>query len=92
MALFFLEALEIPLSGNLLILAGAIALIVVTIALILLLKHIILNSALGAIFWAAAIYVFNINLPYWASLAISIIFGPAGLGVLLFLKFFGIQV
>ncbi len=78
------------LQGNWQILLIGIALIVAAILIILLLKYIIVNSILGIIAWATIVFVFNIKLPFWVSLIVSAVFGLAGIGVLLLLKFLGI--
>lgn len=72
------------------ILLGAIVLIVLGILVLAFLKKIIVNSVLGAIAWAVLQYVFGVNLPFAASLVVSIIFGLPGTGVLLLLRFLGI--
>ena len=72
------------------ILIIGIVLIAATVLVILFIKKIIVNSVLGAVFWAIAYFVFNIKLPMLPSLAVSIIFGPAGVGVMLLLRFLGI--
>jgi len=69
---------------------AAIILIAVTIFLIFFLKKIITNSILGGILWAISIFVFNAQLPLIPSFVVSVIFGPAGLGALIILKFFGL--
>ena len=77
-------------AGNPSILAGGIVFIILGVLVIVFLKRIIINSVLGAIVWAALEYVFGVKLPFVASLAISIIFGLSGIGVLLVLRFFGV--
>jgi hypothetical protein len=57
---------------------------------VVLLKRIIENSVLGLIVWAVAKFVFGINLPFWTSLIVSAIFGLAGIGALLLLRFLGV--
>jgi hypothetical protein len=76
--------------GNIYVLLGAIILIVLAIAVVVLLKRIIENSVLGLIVWAVAKFVFGINLPFWTSLIVSAIFGLAGIGALLLLRFLGV--
>ena len=68
----------------------AIILIIVTIFIFFFLKKIIVNSILGVVVWAGATFLFNINLPLIPSLVVAIIFGPAGIGVMIVLKVFGI--
>ena len=78
------------IAGHPLVLVGGIVLIIVTVLVILFLKRVILNSILGVIGWAIVVYVLKIELPFVASLVISIVFGLAGVGTLLVLKFFGL--
>ncbi len=80
----------LSIVGNPWVLGGAIVLIVAAILLVLLLKRIIINSVLGIVVWAIVKYVFGISLPFWASLIVSVIFGLAGIGVMLALKFLGL--
>ena len=68
----------------------AIILIILTIFIFFFLKKIIVNSILGVVVWAGATFLFNINLPLIPSLVVAIIFGPAGIGVMIVLKVFGI--
>jgi predicted RND superfamily exporter protein len=77
--------------NNPILIAAAIGFIIVTIIVILLLKNIIINSILGVIAWAIITYAFGISLPFWPSLAVSAIFGLAGIGVMLILRFFGVM-
>ncbi len=80
----------IPFAGEPLILAGAIILVIIAIVLVLVLKKIIVNSLLGIIAWAIIKFVFGISLPFWASLIVSAIFGLAGIGAMLLLRFLGV--
>lgn len=75
--------------GEPLVLLGAIMLIVIAIVLVLVIKRFIINSLLGLVAWAIVKYVFGIQLPFWASLVVSAIFGLAGIGVMLILRFLG---
>lgn len=79
----------IPFAGEPLILAGAIILVIIAIVLVLVLKKIIINSLLGLVAWAIIKFVFGISLPFWASLIVSAIFGLAGIGAMLLLRFLG---
>ena len=72
------------------ILALGIGLIIVTLVVVYFIKKIIINSVLGLIAWAVLKYYFQVELPFIASLAVSAIFGLAGVGTLLILKFFGV--
>ena len=77
-------------AGNPSILAGGIILIIAGILVIMFLKRIIVNSILGAILWAIVNYFFLVNLPFYPSLIISIVFGLPGIGVMLLLRFMGL--
>jgi hypothetical protein len=74
------------------ILALGIGLIIATILVIMFVKQVIINSVLGLICWAIATFVFQIKMNLVISLIVSIIFGPAGFGMLLLLNFLGIQI
>ena len=74
-------------AGNISLLVGAIVLIIIAVLLVLLLKRIIVNSLLGIVAWAIVKYIFGIQLPFWASLIVSAIFGLAGIGAMLILRF-----
>jgi hypothetical protein len=80
----------LSLVGNPAILIGGIILVVGAIVAFFLLKKIIINSILGIAAWALLTFVFSVNLPFIPSLAVSVIFGPAGIGVMLVLRFFGL--
>jgi len=73
-------------------LAVGIILVIVTLFLIFFLKKIIVNSILGAIIWAITIFYFKVSLPLIPSFVVSVLFGPAGIGVMYVLKFFGVLV
>lgn len=77
-------------AGEPWVLAGAIILVIIAIVLVLVLKKIIVNSLLGLIAWAIIKWVFGISLPFWASLIVSAVFGLAGIGVMLLLRFLGL--
>ncbi|MFA5931296.1 MAG: hypothetical protein WC821_03210 [archaeon] len=72
------------------VLVAAVILIVVTIFLLFFLKKIMINSILGGLIWGASIFFFHVELPLIPSFVISIMFGPAGIGAMLLLKFFGL--
>lgn len=76
--------------SNPLMLVAAVILIAVTIFLFFFLKNIIMNTILGGLLWAISTFVFNVQLPFIPSLVIALIFGPAGIGAMLILKFFGL--
>jgi hypothetical protein len=72
------------------ILLIGIALIVITILLIFFMKKIIVNTIIGLIIWGVVTYIIKIELPFLPSFVVSVVFGPAGIGVLLLLKFLGV--
>ncbi len=79
-------------QGNLGWLIGAIVLIIIAVLVLAFLKNILVNSVLGLVAWAILHFVFHVQLSFWLSLVISALFGLAGIGVLLVLKFFGLPV
>ena len=70
----------------------AIVLVIVSIFIFFFLKKIIVNSVLGIVALLAANFIFNMQLPWIPSIVISIIFGPAGVGVMIILRIFGIAI
>lgn len=80
----------LQLVGNPAILAGGIILIVAAVVIFFFLKKIVINTILGIAGWLVLTYVFHVELPFIPSLAISIIFGLAGIGAMLVMKFFGL--
>ena len=80
------------LIGNPTVIIAAIVLIALGVFVFFFLKHIIGHVVFGGIAWAITIFVFKINLPFIPSLVAAIIFGPAGVGVMLLLKFFGVLI
>ncbi|MCX8158233.1 MAG: hypothetical protein N3D73_01050 [Candidatus Diapherotrites archaeon] len=80
------------LTNNINLLIIGILLIIIAIILIAYLKEIVINSILGLICWLILYFVFKIELQLIPTLVISIIFGLAGIGTILILKFFGIPV
>jgi hypothetical protein len=81
----------VSLVNNPTILIIAVVLIVATVLLLVYLKKIIVNTVLGLIVWAIVTYIFKVELPLIPSFVVSAIFGPAGIGVLLLLKFLGVM-
>ena len=67
-----------------------IVLIIAAVLIIYFIKKIFINSILGLIAWAIIYFIFNIKLPLLASLVVSVIFGLAGIGVMLMLRFLGL--
>jgi hypothetical protein len=74
------------------VLVAGIILIAVTIFLLFFLKKIIVNSILGGIIWGISTAIFHVELPLIPSFVVSVIFGPAGIGAMLLLKFFGLLI
>jgi hypothetical protein len=68
----------------------AVILIVLTVIFIKVLKNVIINSVIGVVALLFLYYVLNIKLPFILTLIVTVIFGPAGLGVMLILRFFGL--
>lgn len=81
----------ISLVNNPTILVVAVVLIIATILLLFFMRKIIINTVLGLIIWAIVTYIFKVELPLIPSFVVSAIFGPAGIGVLLLLKFLGVM-
>ncbi|MCX6801308.1 MAG: hypothetical protein NTZ73_03915 [Candidatus Diapherotrites archaeon] len=79
-----------PFADPLILLGAGIVLIIATILVLLFMKKIIVNTILGLILWSVVNFIFNANLPWLPSLVVAAIFGPAGVGVMLLLRFFGI--
>jgi len=80
----------LQLVGNPAVLIGGLVLVVAAIVIFFFIKKILVNSALGIIAWLLLTFVFQVELPFVPSLAVSIIFGLAGIGAMLVLKFFGL--
>ena len=79
------------LAGNWWVLLLGIALIAATVVLVGYLKNILANSIIGLVAWSVLQFLFGVKLPLMASLVVSAIFGLAGIGVMLVLKFLGIN-
>lgn len=80
------------LFGNPWILVLAVLFIIGTALILFFLKKIVINSVLGIAAWLILHFVFGIQLTWWISLIIAVVFGLAGIGVLLVLTFLGIQI
>lgn len=80
----------LQLAGNPAILIGGIILVAGAIVIFFLLKKILINSILGIAAWLILTYIFHVELPLIPSLAVSVIFGLAGIGAMLVLRFFGL--
>ena len=72
------------------ILIIGVVLIVVAFVALYILKNILLNSIVGIAGFLICNYLLGISLPFTATMIVSAIFGAAGLGVILVLKFIGI--
>lgn len=70
----------------------AVAFIIIAVIILAFLKQIVINSVLGIIAWALLNFVFQVKLNLFVSFIVSVIFGLAGIGVLLVLKALGVNV
>ena len=75
---------------NYLYLLAGIILIIIAIIIFGLLKNILLNSILGALGFLISYFIFGIKLPLLPTIIVSAVFGLAGLGAMLVLRFFGV--
>lgn len=80
------------LVGDPKILLIGLALVIITLVIIFFIKKIIINSVLGVVAWTLVVYVFQVEIPFIPSLVLSVIFGLAGIGSILVLKFLGISI
>jgi len=80
------------LTGNWQLLFAGIALIIIAAIIFTMLKKIIVNSILGIICWALLVFVLGMDLQWIPTLVVSALFGLAGIGVILILKFLGIPI
>ncbi len=80
------------LAGDWGIFLMGLGLVVAAVLVFTFLKKLIINSILGLVAWAIAVFVLKIQLPFWLSLIASAIFGLAGVGVMLLLKFAGVDI
>jgi hypothetical protein len=80
------------LTGNWQLLAAGIILIVIAALLVMIVKRIVVNSILGILCWALLYFVLKVELQLIPTLVVSLIFGLAGVGVILLLKFLGVPV
>ena len=87
----FITEQAASLVSNPTILIIGIGLIVATILLLFFMKKIIINTILGLIVWGIVTYILKIELPFIPSFVVSVVFGPAGIGVILLLKFLGLM-
>ncbi|MBM3282274.1 MAG: hypothetical protein FJY86_02960 [Candidatus Diapherotrites archaeon] len=78
------------IAGNISWLLIGIVFFIIAAMIVYFLKNIIVNTVLGLMGWGLLTYMFHIDLPFWASLVVSAIFGLAGLGVMVVLTVLGI--
>jgi len=83
-------AVASTVSGNWLLLLAGIIFVVAAVAIFFFIKKLIINTVLGLIAWAIIHFVFHIELPAIVTLIVTAIFGLAGLGVMVVLKFLGV--
>jgi len=76
--------------GDPVVLVIGLGLIVLTLIIIFFIKKIIINSVLGMAAWVIAVFFFHIELPLLPSFVLSAVFGLAGIGAILILKFLGL--
>lgn len=84
------QTISNSISGNISWLLIGVVLFIAAAIVIYFLKNIVVNTILGLVGWGIVTYFFHIELPFWASLAVSAIFGLAGLGAMVVLGFLGI--
>ena len=72
------------------VLIGGIILIIIAVIVLGALKNLLLNSIIGAFGFLVCYFLFGIKLPLLPTIIVSAIFGPAGLGTVLILRFFGV--
>ena len=84
------EVVQNAISGNISWLLVGIAFFVIAAMLFFYLKNLVVNTILGILGWGVLTYVFHLQLPFWASLVVSAVFGLAGLGAIVILAFLGI--
>jgi len=80
------------IQGNWTWLLLGVLLIVAAVVVFMFLKKIIVNSVLGLVAWALLYFVIGVKMEFMTSLIVAAIFGLAGIGVLLVLKFLGVPV
>ncbi|MBI5553940.1 MAG: hypothetical protein HY917_04340 [Candidatus Diapherotrites archaeon] len=76
-------------NGWWLLLLG-VGLLAIAIGILLFIKNLLLHVLAGGAAWVVVVLGLGVKLPFWPSLLISLLFGPAGTGTLLVLKFFGL--
>lgn len=84
-------------SGNWVWLVIGIVLIIVTVLILKYIKDLIINSIIGIIAWLIIYFGLpligvDLKLNFVTSLVVSALFGLAGLGVLIIVKFLGLQI
>ncbi|MDD3159492.1 MAG: hypothetical protein PHQ98_00815 [Candidatus ainarchaeum sp.] len=79
-------------SQNWMLIVVGIALIIISIFLLAILKKVIINSVIGGVVLLLTHFIFGIPALSIPNAIICIIFGPAGVGVLIVLNLLGIVV
>ncbi len=79
------------LTGNWWALVLGVILIAATVLIVGYLKNLLANSLIGLVAWAVLHFLLHIQLPLVPSLVVSAIFGLAGIGALLVLRFLGVN-
>lgn len=74
------------------VLAAGVVLIIAAVLVFLFIKKLIVNSILGVIAWAVLVFGLKIEMDLIVTLIVSAVFGLAGVGVILLLKFLGIPI
>ncbi len=77
-------------AGEPAVLVIGILLIVGAVAIFFFLKKIIANTIAGLVVLAIIYFVFKISLPLLPTLAVTVVFGLAGIGSMLVLHFLGL--
>ena len=88
----FASAGSVLWSNPLMALGIGVGLIIVTVLLFLFLKKIILNSIIGLILFLILKFGFGVSLPLIPAFVLSVLFGPAGIGAVIVLKFFNVPI
>lgn len=82
-------------QGNITWLLIGLVLVIAAVLVFIFIKNIgkiIVNSVLGVVAWGFAYYILGVKMDFLISLAVSVVFGLAGVGVMLMLKFLGVAI
>ncbi len=85
------QALTTTLAGNWTTLLLGLGLIAATVILVGYLKNLLANSVIGLVVWAVLHFLLHVQLPLVPSLVVSALFGLAGIGAMLVLRFLGVN-